>query len=158
MTKLLFALIVGAFALSINTSGALAGGGSESTGEGFHCYLFFTLPDQKFAQVMINDSDKAVVEEKVVEATVKYLDPLGEAALIPLHRLPHAVTGNTDICPDRGRPPSSGVVGCKQICYFQDLAVCVLELTDLPIEQCLDDYDGCIERAESCHPGSGGPG
>ncbi len=44
-------------ALVIGPSLAVAGGSSDTSGDGSHCYLFFSLPDQKFAQAMVNDSD-----------------------------------------------------------------------------------------------------
>ncbi len=52
-------------ALLISTgSVALAAGGSDTTGEGLHCYLFFSLPDDKFAQVMLNDDLARISQTK----------------------------------------------------------------------------------------------
>ncbi len=55
---------------------ALAGGGSDTTGEGFHCYAFFTFdadPD-KFVQAMINEESADVAGEKINEILIKYAD------------------------------------------------------------------------------------
>ena len=56
--KKLFGLVVLAMGIMLVFAprGALAGGSSDSTGEEFHCYLFFNLPDEQFAQVMVNGS------------------------------------------------------------------------------------------------------
>ena len=55
---------------------ALAGGGSDTTGEGFHCYAFFTFDDDpdKFVQAMINEEFADVAEEKINEVLDKYED------------------------------------------------------------------------------------
>ena len=60
------------FVIAAGISTVLAGGSSDSSGEGFHCYLFFTLPDGKFAQAMVNDSDPDEVIKKVEELIEKY--------------------------------------------------------------------------------------
>ena len=75
MRRSIFALLVWGFALSIGTGAALAGGGSDSTGEGFHCYAFFTgvdgIPD-KFAQCMVNEEDEDIAAAKILECIEKY--------------------------------------------------------------------------------------
>lgn len=55
----------------------LAGGSSDTSGDGFHCYLFFSLPEGQFAQVMVNDTDSAKVEEEVLKAIDKYVNVEG---------------------------------------------------------------------------------
>lgn len=66
-------LTVAVFVIATGIGTALAGGSSDSSGEGSHCYLFFTLPDGKFAQAMVNDSDPDVVLYKVDELIEKYV-------------------------------------------------------------------------------------
>jgi len=73
MTSYIIAIMSFVFAMMFGVNTALAGGASDSTGEGFHCYQFFTLPDGKFAQAMTNDSDPAVVVEKFFEFNDKYV-------------------------------------------------------------------------------------
>ena len=51
---------------------ALAGGSSDTSGDGYHCYLFFSLPDGQFAQAMVNDSYSSEVMKKVDEFIEKY--------------------------------------------------------------------------------------
>ena len=65
-------MIVAVFIIAAGIRTALAGGTSDSSGEGSHCYLFFTLPEGKFAQAMVNDSEPDVVLEKVYELIEKY--------------------------------------------------------------------------------------
>ncbi len=102
MKRLLFALMVWGFALSIGTGGALAGGGSDTTGEGLHCYLFFdSFPGEpkKFAQAMVNEEDVGVIIEKIDEILFKYVDV--EGAMLKL------LTGNVEgVCPDRLSEPN----------------------------------------------------
>ena len=74
------ALMLG-LAMSIGTSPALAGGTSDSTGAGSHCYMFFFLdltpgPDL-FAQAMMNDTSPGVVIIKSNEMIEKYVTELG---------------------------------------------------------------------------------
>ena len=68
----LIILFVGFFALAISSSPALAGGSSDTSGDGFHCYLFFSLPKGEFAQAMINDSKENEVIKKAEEFIDKY--------------------------------------------------------------------------------------
>ena len=68
----LIVLTVAFFVIATGVGTALAGGSSDTSGEGDHCYLFFTLPDGKFAQAMVNDSDPGVVLIKVDELIEKY--------------------------------------------------------------------------------------
>ena len=75
MRRLLSALLVSGLAMSVGTSGALAGGSADSSGEGSHCYLFFVGIDDNegfFAQAMLNDLDPDVVLEKRNEFIIKY--------------------------------------------------------------------------------------
>ena len=81
MRKLLFALLVSAFAMSFGAGAALAGGASDSSGDGKHCYLFFVdLNDTDWtAQAMMNgddddDGDKpSDVAKKACEFIQKYV-------------------------------------------------------------------------------------
>ena len=78
MRKLLFALLVSAFAMSFGAGTALAGGASDSSGDGKHCYLFFvdqTGDSDWFAQAMINDD--AEVAKKACEFLQKYVGDEG---------------------------------------------------------------------------------
>ena len=72
--KTLFGLVVLALGIVLAgaPSGALAGGTSDASGDGYHCYQFFELPDGNFAQVITNDSVEAVVTEKILEFLYKY--------------------------------------------------------------------------------------
>ena len=65
-------LLAWLLALTIGPTTALAGGSSDSSGDGFHCYLFFSLPNQKFAQAMVNDSKPDEVIKKAEEYIKKY--------------------------------------------------------------------------------------
>ena len=60
---------------------AQAGGASDSSGDGFHCYMFFEKEQNgfgaPFAQVMINDSDDEEVEKKRTEAISKWVADFG---------------------------------------------------------------------------------
>ena len=71
------ALMLG-FAMSMGTSGALAGGSSDTTGSSYHCYLFFHgFPAEvgfEFAQVMMNADDSGSLIELVGKALDKYVD------------------------------------------------------------------------------------
>ena len=82
MRKLILALLVSGLAMSIGASGVFAGGASDTSGDGFHCYLFFELPDERFAQFMVNDSDAEVVFEKVAESFAKYAGVGGEGGTL----------------------------------------------------------------------------
>ena len=73
----LIAFTVGLLVLFVGSGVAQAGGGSDTSGEGFHCYSFFELPDGSFAQVMVNDSDPDEVIKKVDEAIAKYEEEEG---------------------------------------------------------------------------------
>ena len=64
----LIALVTGVFALA---GTALAGGGSDTSGDGFHCYLFFE-DGGFFAQAMMNDSSQDEVIKKRDEFIEKY--------------------------------------------------------------------------------------
>ena len=71
--KKLFGMAV--LALGLVLAGApavMAGGSSDTGGEGFYCYGFFTLPDGKFAQVMVDDEYAGVAHEKFEELIEKY--------------------------------------------------------------------------------------
>ncbi len=76
MRKLLFALLVSAFAMSFGAGAALAGGASDSSGDGKHCYLYFE-DDMDFsdwiAQAMVNDEKPAEVAKKACEFIQKYV-------------------------------------------------------------------------------------
>lgn len=55
---------------------AQAGGGSDSSGEGYHCYLFFedlTSEPSRFAQAMMNEEDVVELIKKRNEYLDKYL-------------------------------------------------------------------------------------
>ena len=88
------ALMLG-FAMSMGTSGALAGGSSDSSGMGTHCYLFFTgygLAEGEFAQAMINDEDPDEVIKKIEEFLAKWASQ--EFALTG----DHGNVGSGDFC------------------------------------------------------------
>ncbi len=85
---LAFAAFVFVMATGIGT--ALAGGSSDTSGDGYHCYLFFSFPDGSFAQAMVNDSDPHEVHYKAEEFYTKYVD-------LELGTLKHAI-GNIDYC------------------------------------------------------------
>ncbi len=75
MRRLLFALTVWGFVLSIGPGSALAGGSSNSSGVGIHCYMLFepfdSLPPDSptdflppegwFVQVIINEYYQIVI-------------------------------------------------------------------------------------------------
>ncbi len=118
MRRLLFALMVWGFALSIGTGGALAGGGSDTTGEGLHCYLFFdSFPDEpdKFAQAMVNEQSVDVIIQKIDELLFKY--EVAEGASLVL------LTGNVPgVCGDACYAPACTPEG--GMCQFADPDCC----------------------------------
>jgi hypothetical protein len=71
------ALLVCGFAVAIGLSPAFAGGSLTTSSDGFHCYLFFTLGDGTFAQVMVNNADPNEVLKRVNEFMNKYVDTEG---------------------------------------------------------------------------------
>ncbi len=73
----LISLSVAILFIFIGFGTALAGGSSDTSGDGYHCYLFFDLGGDEFAQVMINDSDDFKVEEEVLKAIDKYEEEEG---------------------------------------------------------------------------------
>ena len=76
--KKLFGMAV--LALGLVLAGApavMAGGSSDTSGDGYHCYLFFSLPDGEFAQAIVNDSDPDEVIKKAEEFMEKYEDGEG---------------------------------------------------------------------------------
>ena len=79
----LVALVACCFVVGGGTRVALAGGASDTSGDGFHCYLFFSLPDGEFAQAMVNDSDPDEVIKKVDEFIEKYEGDEGSATATP---------------------------------------------------------------------------
>ena len=50
MRKYIIAMTIFGLAMLLGTNTAFAGGGSDSSGEGDHCYGFWSLPGQTFAQ------------------------------------------------------------------------------------------------------------
>jgi hypothetical protein len=70
----LIILTVAVFVITTGIGTVFAGGSSDTSGEGYHCYLFFTLPDGTFAQFMVNSSDILEIEIKVEDAENKYID------------------------------------------------------------------------------------
>jgi hypothetical protein len=80
----LIVLTVVVFVIATGISTALAGGSSDTSGEGSHCYLFFELPDGKFAQAMVNDSEPDVVLYKVDELIEKYEDDEGGTLVLSI--------------------------------------------------------------------------
>ena len=75
MKKLILVLIISGMAMLFGTGSVFAGGSSDSTGEGFHCYLFCVRPGDppQFAQVMVNDEKFEEVTKKVGEFLGKYI-------------------------------------------------------------------------------------
>ena len=115
-------------AMFLGTSGAFAGGSSDTTGEGYHCYQFFTLP-KGFAQTMVNDEKPKEVQKKMDEFYEKYVDKEGGEL--------SAVIGNVAGCADDSCPCWSkadldmlskkascvrGVSSQPDKCFFIDLA------------------------------------
>ena len=74
MRKFVFTVVACCFVLVTGLPSAQAGGSSDTSGDGFHCYLFFEFPDNdnEFAQAMVNDSDRNEVLKKVDEFIDKY--------------------------------------------------------------------------------------
>lgn len=66
-------LTVAVFVIATGISTVLAGGSSDTSGEGSHCYLLFALPDGTFAQCMISDTSEEVVLIKALEYLKKYI-------------------------------------------------------------------------------------
>ncbi len=71
MRRFIKTILVLCCAVLLGHSSALAGGASDSSGDGSHCYGFFSLPLGKFAQVMVNDSIPQVVNDKFGEFLAK---------------------------------------------------------------------------------------
>ena len=75
----LIVLTVAVFVIAAGVGTTLAGGSSDTSGDGYHCYGFFALPDGTFAQFMANASKEDELVDKVVDAFMKYLgDEEGE--------------------------------------------------------------------------------
>ncbi len=72
MTRHRKVVLAWVLATTLAASSALAGGASDSSGEGSHCYLFFSFPNGRFAQAMVNDSKPAEVIKKTEEFLAKY--------------------------------------------------------------------------------------
>jgi hypothetical protein len=68
----LIVLTVAVFVISTGIGTALAGGSSDTSGDGYHCYGFFTLPGGTFAQFMANSSDPEELGDKAADAVAKY--------------------------------------------------------------------------------------
>ena len=130
--------------MTIGTSVALAGGTSDTSGEGFHCYQFFTLPGGQFAQAMTNDSDSSVVVQKLTEFLDKYV--VAEGGTLT------AAAGNVDEC----------VFTCEEQCEIdatnvlddciasgEDPVVCQLKAS-AALNECLPQ---CVELPPECGPG-----
>ncbi len=143
MKRYLLALMVCGFAMFIGTSGALAGGTSDTSGDGFHCYQFFTLPGGRFAQAMTNDSDPNVVVQKLTEFLDKYV--VAEGGTLT------AAAGNVDEC----------VLTCEEQCEIdaenvfddciasgEDPDECQLRAA-LALDECLPR---CVELPPECTP------
>jgi len=133
MRRYLIILFVCMFALATGISTALAGGSSDTSGDGFHCYLFFSFPDGEFSQAMVNDSDPDEVLKKVEEFIAKYVD--GEGGTLD------SAIGNID----------------GSVCDSNEdaLLICECDLSFvLDGEQCEDDLelavDGCVIVQISC--------
>ena len=77
LRRYLIALTAFVFVMATGIGGALAGGSSDTSGDGYHCYLFFSFPDGTFAQAMVNDSYSDEVLKKVEEFYAKYVDVEG---------------------------------------------------------------------------------
>ena len=84
------------FAVSIGIGTALAGGSSDTSGDGFHCYLFFSLGSGEFAQAMVNDSDPNEVIYKVDEFIDKYVDSEGGELVLDVGNINGAVCAPND--------------------------------------------------------------
>ena len=116
------ALIACCFAVSIGTI-AFAGGSSDTSGEGFHCYLFFTF-NGEFSQAMVNDSDPFEVIKKAEEFIAKYVDDEGGTLDLAVGNLEGTVCEPLPEPP----PPGGGIGPCPiipgQPCSPQPLCFC----------------------------------
>ena len=77
LRRYLIAFAAFVFVMATGTGTALAGGSSDTSGDGYHCYLFFSFDDEQFSQAMVNDSDPLEVLREVDEFIVKYVDEEG---------------------------------------------------------------------------------
>ena len=75
MKKIFLALLISSLTTLFGSGSVLAGGTSDTSGEGYHCYMFFqedSDDSEKFAQVMINDDKRREVHKKRNEFLDKY--------------------------------------------------------------------------------------
>ena len=98
--SLLFAICL---ILTFGATGVIAGGSSDSSGEGYHCYLFFEFDDGTFAQVMANDSKDDEVLKKVDEFIYKYGYEEGGTLVLSVGNIPNS--GDCETPPDLTEPP-----------------------------------------------------
>ncbi len=94
-------LTVAVLVIATGIGSVLAGGSSDSSGEGSHCYLFFTLPDGKFTQAMVNDSDPDEVIKKAEELIEKYVGDEGGTLDLSVGNIEDTLCGTDD---DSGPP------------------------------------------------------
>lgn len=77
MKKIFLALLISSLTVLFGSGSVLAGGTSDTSGEGYHCYMFFedkAAHPKEFAQVMINDDKRREVHKKRIEFIEKYED------------------------------------------------------------------------------------
>ncbi len=123
MKRYLIALT--AFVLVIAGTGTtLAGGSSDASGDGFHCYLFFELPDRRFAQAMINDSIPEEVLMKAEECLVKYEIDEGGVLVQAIGNIAGSVCAPSQsepkVCRDDGHCGAGEVCGMVAQCIPND--------------------------------------
>ena len=162
MRRLLVAVAFSAVGLLIApASPALAGGSSDTSGEGFHCYAFFVLPDGEFAQVMVNDEEPDEVIKKIEEYIEKYENDEGGTLALTI--------GNIEGIEDDICQPAQICLTCEEACAQEAKAVfddCIKQggseakcrdkennykqecLRSCPL--CSDD-DDCSPKNQCCH-------
>ena len=131
LKRYLIALTAFVLVIGMGTGTALAGGSSDASGDGFHCYLFFSLPDGRFAQAMINDSIPEEVLMKAEECLAKYEDD--EGGLLEL------AIGNIEdtLCASLGYEENFGGCSSHSDCQLGDQCC--------PNGQCIDGRGYCEE-------------
>ena len=77
MKRLLLAMWALVCATTLGVGTALAGGSSSTSSGPYHCYMFFALPGEESAQVMVNAEDPEEALTKALEYAEKYHDEGG---------------------------------------------------------------------------------
>ena len=148
--------------MAIGANVAVAGGSSDTSGDGFHCYLFFSLPGQEFAQAMVNNSDRDEVVKKAEEFIEKYALEYGGQVDQILGNVRGSVCAPrlTDLCAvdcvvDRINFENECTAKCLQ--SGGNTETCILKCegrADKIFDRCLDGCDlGLCETSKDCQPG-----